>query len=224
MGKDTVSPSAETITGGQLTKLADVIVAKGRKSDLPREASQQVIEAQGAEIAENTLADLRTRVEAHLRATEPHLLERQLFNPEQFLGKGWSIIERVGKRESGNLDAGRIVNKDYLEGESYINGKERLQRIKAVPEDVQLDEQDFMALWQEKGHKTLKWLYDTKGIKFLSFWGAILRNPDGGRNVLYLCRFGDGSWDWGCSWVDHDDGSASKILRPSSKVTRVLWT
>ncbi len=36
----------------------------------------------------------------------------------------------------------------------------------------------------------------------------ILRNPNGNRNVLYLYRNDDGSWDWHCSWVDNDNWHA----------------
>lgn len=139
-----------------------------------------------------------------------HILKRQPFDPVKFLGKDWTVDERVGSRTGGNLDAGQILRKDYLrKGESSINGEERLKRIKAAPADVQLDAEDFLALWQEEGHKTLNWLYETKSISWLSFWGTILRNPYGNRGVLYLCRRGDGSWSWSCSWVGRDFWSAS---------------
>ena len=57
-----MSPSKETITGGQIVKLTDVIAAELRKSDLPRDASQQVIESQGKKIAKKVVEDFRTRV------------------------------------------------------------------------------------------------------------------------------------------------------------------
>lgn len=126
-----------------------------------------------------------------------HVLKRQPFNPEKFLGKGWRIDEQIGQRTGDSLDAEKIIGKTYLnEGESSLNGEERLRRIKATPADVHLDAEDFFALWQEKGHTTLKWLYDTKGITFLSFWATILRSPGGDRSVLCLYRGEDGSWDW----------------------------
>jgi len=200
-----VSPSEETITGGQIVKLTDVIAAALRKSGLPSDASQQVIESQGAEIAGKVVEDVRTRVEAYQCSVEPHILQRKPFDPEKFIGKGWKVDEQVGKRTGGNLGAGQIIRKDYLKsGESYINGEERLKRIKATPEDIQLDGDDFLALWQEEGHKALNWLYKTKAITWLSFWGIILRSPGGHRSVLYLCRLEDGSWRWGYDWVDDD--------------------
>jgi len=203
MSEKDVSPSEETITGGQIVKLTDVIAAKLRKSGLPSDASQQVIELQGAKIAEKVVEDFRTRVEAYQRATEPHILKRQPFDPVKFIGKGWTIDEQVGERTGDNLDAGKIVRKDYLKsGESSVNGEERLKRIKAAPGDVQLDADDFLALYEEKGQLTLRWFYETKSITWLSFWGTILRRPDGGRYVLCLCRGGGGSWHWYYRWVD----------------------
>ncbi|MDP2683813.1 MAG: hypothetical protein Q8P20_02040 [bacterium] len=126
-----------------------------------------------------------------------YVLKRLPFDPVKFIGNNWSIDEQVGKRSGDSLDAGNIIGKAYLnEGETSINGEERLRRIKANPDDVQLDAEDFLALWQEKGRKTLNMLYEIKGISWLSFWGTILRLPDGDRIVLYLYRYDDGSWYW----------------------------
>ncbi|MEK7639868.1 MAG: hypothetical protein AAB424_01890 [Patescibacteria group bacterium] len=144
-----------------------------------------------------------------------HILERKRFDPAKFMGKGWTIDERVGQRSGSNLDAGKIIRKDYLKaGESFINGEERLKRIKANPADIQYDEQDFLALYEEKGQKTLRWLYDTQGITSLSFWGIILRIPLGDRRVLYLYRGGHGSWYWVFFWLDDDwyAGNPSAVL------------
>lgn len=203
MGKSPMSPSKETASDGQAAKLVDHVMARFRKSGLDHAASQYVLEHESVAIADVLEADFRRRVEARVRAIEPHVLQRQFFNPESFLGQGWKIDEGIGQRSGSNLDAGRIVRQDYLrKGESYINGEERLKRIKKAPADVQLDADDFLALWQEEGHATLKWLYDTKGITWLSFWGTILRHPFGDRCVLGLSRGGDGSWCWDYVWLD----------------------
>jgi len=205
-----MSPSEETITAGQAAKFTDLQIARLRKSGLPSEPTQYVLEHEGAEIADAFIADVHRRVEARQRATESHILQRLPFDLKEFLGKDWKIDEQVGERTGDNLDAGKIVTKDYLcERESSINGKDRLKRIKAATGGIQLDAPDFLALWQEKDHVTLKWLYDTRGITWLSFWGTILRDPGGDRSVLYLYRGGDGSWVWSCSWVDGDDWDAS---------------
>lgn len=192
-----VSPSEGTITKGQSGKLTDVCIDALVKSGLPSEATQYVAEHEGTAIAEVLVADVRRRVDTRLRAIEPHVLERLPLDPESFLGKGWSVDERISTRTGGNFEAGRIVRKHYLrESETSITGEERIRRIKEESGDIQLDAQDFMALWQENGHTTLRWLYDTKGITWLSFWGTVLRDPRGNRSVLYLYRRGDGSWYW----------------------------
>ncbi|PIT90255.1 MAG: hypothetical protein COU22_03215 [Candidatus Komeilibacteria bacterium CG10_big_fil_rev_8_21_14_0_10_41_13] len=201
MSKD-MSPSTKNITVGQAGKFSDVLIAALSKSRLPSKETQDVLEKKGKEIANECVAIIRCHVEEHIRATEPYILKRQEFDPVEFIGKNWSIDEQLGQRTGDNLDAGKIINKDYLKkNEFYTEGKEWLKRIKKVPKDVQLDANDFLALWQEKGHETLNWLYETKGIIWLSFCGTILRNQLGNRGVLDLYRGGEGSWHWSFSWL-----------------------
>ncbi len=206
MSKNMPPSTDKPITRGQVDRFYDRFVVGLRKSGLPSEPTQYVLENEGAELVDEIVAATRRRVKARIRATEPHILKRKPFNPATFIGKGWTIDERVGQRSGSNLDAGKIVRKDYLKkGEPSINGEERCRRIKANPADIQLDGEDFLALYEEKGQKTLRWLYDTQGITWLSFWGIILRNPNGVRGVLCLCRRDDGSWDWDYHWLVYDD-------------------
>ncbi len=205
-------PSTDTpITRGQVDRLYDRFVAGLCKSGLLSEPTQYVLENEGSELVDEFVDATRRRVEARIRATEPHILKRLAFDPEKFIGKGWKIDEQVSNRSGDNLDAGQITRKDYLKKrESYINGEERLKRIKAAGEqDLQLDAEDFLALYQEESQLTLRWLYDTKGITWLSFWGTILRSPGGCRFVLSLFRWDDGSWGWYYFWVGSDEWSAS---------------
>jgi hypothetical protein len=169
-----------------------------------------VLENEGAELVDEFVAVTRRRVETRIRATELHILARVPFDPVKFIGKNWSILEQVGKRSGGNLNVGQIIRKDYLKfDELFISGEERLKRIKATPDDIQLDAEDFLALWQEKGQKTLRWLYETQGITWLSFWGTILQNPGGSRDVLCLYQDDDGSWSWHYGWVNDGNWDAS---------------
>ena len=140
-----------------------------------------------------------------------HVLKRRHFDPVEFSGKNyWSIAERNGMRVGESLDAGNIVGKAYLnEGETFHTGEERYNRIKAASSDVQLDGADFLALWEEKSHKTLTWLYETKGINWLSCWGTILRLRDGFHFILYLYRGGDGSWHWDCCKISGSKWNAN---------------
>jgi hypothetical protein len=210
--ENSMSPSKKVLSAGQAGKFADVIIARLEKSDLAHKPTQWVLENEGSSIAEVIEAEIRRRVEARIRATEPHILQRKAFDPKKFIGKGWSVDEQVSHRPSGgNLDAGQITPKDYLKsGETFINGEERLKRIRAAgEEDLQLDGEDCLALYEEEGQLTLRWLHDTRGITWLSCWGIILRDPDGDRVVLDLIRRGDGSWHWRYVCVDDDNWGAT---------------
>lgn len=57
-----VSPST-TLTAGQVAKFADLLTAALRKSNLPSEPTQQVLENQGAALADEFVASVRRRVE-----------------------------------------------------------------------------------------------------------------------------------------------------------------
>jgi hypothetical protein len=62
---DTMTPSKiETLSEGQIAKVTDLVAAKLRKSGLPLKQSQEVLEQQGAEMADNFYADFRKRVES----------------------------------------------------------------------------------------------------------------------------------------------------------------
>ena len=70
-------------------------------------------------------------------------------------------------------------------GEATITGEEKLKRLKASGR-IRLDAGFFMALWEEKNHKTLHWLHVNLGIKNLDFFGTILVSSEGYRFVLCL--------------------------------------
>ncbi|MCX6713049.1 MAG: hypothetical protein NTY66_02475, partial [Candidatus Vogelbacteria bacterium] len=55
-----------------------------------------------------------------------------------------------------------------------------------------------------KENSVLGWLYRTRKITYLDFFGLVLRDPDGRRCVLCLYRHGDGSWLWNYYWLDGD--------------------
>jgi len=197
--ENSMSPSGKTLSIDQARKIADLVIARLRKSELPKAATQEVIKKEGAKIADVVEADVTRRVIINLFAKgSRRILKRQPFNVYKIMGKGWSVKEQVSKRSNDSLDVGQITRKDYG-GECIISGKSHLKCIKdAGEQDMQLDAKDFLVLWREKDHLTLKWLYETKGITWLSFWGTILSLPDGSRWVLYLFRNeDDGSWRWG---------------------------
>lgn len=63
---ETMSPSevASTITAGQIGKAQELVGAALRKSNLPSDPTQKVLEAHGGELADEYVASLRKRVEA----------------------------------------------------------------------------------------------------------------------------------------------------------------
>ncbi|MFA6473312.1 MAG: hypothetical protein WCV85_00380 [Patescibacteria group bacterium] len=199
-----------SITPQQLDQFRQLGEARLKKMGITSEEFQLAVIAQGGVYQDKLEEIIREMIKFHQRSIEPHILARKTFDPEQFIGEGWTIDERIGKRSDGNLDAGQITRKDYSTSDvSYINGEERLQCIKITPDDIQLDGEDFLALYEEKDQLTLRWLYETKGFEWLSFWGIILRDPEGNRKVLYLYRDVGGSWVWRCLWVDIDDWYSS---------------
>ncbi|MFA6042084.1 MAG: hypothetical protein WCV85_02115 [Patescibacteria group bacterium] len=201
------------MTDGQINRVVEIFRAKLVKhaSNLPSDAVQAALG--DASLGQDLFDVFQRHVEVHLIDTQPHLLQRKPFNPKKFIGAGWKVIEVLQPRNDGILDASQIVTKDYLKkGESSINGEERLRRIKASPADVklQLDAADCQALYEEKGQVTLRWLDETKGIKFLSGWNTILQSPRGNRCVLYLVRRVDGSWRWSDGWVGGGNWDADR--------------
>ncbi|MFA6042960.1 MAG: hypothetical protein WCV85_00475 [Patescibacteria group bacterium] len=205
---DNMPPSTDTpITSEQIDRLYERFVA-GLKSGI----AKYVHESEGTALVDEFVALVGRRVEARMHVAnmriELDVLSRRPFDPVQFLGNNWRIVDRIGKRGGDSLRASDIVSKVYLhEGETSINGGELPNRIKANPDDVQLDAEDFLALWQENGHKMLNTLYETKGITWLSFWGTILKSM-GRRYVLYLGRHDYGSWFWSFAFIDADDWDA----------------
>ncbi len=93
-----MSPSGtETISRGQITKLYEMFEHALLKTGLPKEQSQQVIEAQGAEMVKTFVADFRKRVEANSEMIiRPYKLDRTLTREQ--------MIVALGRKEYVNAD------------------------------------------------------------------------------------------------------------------------
>jgi len=143
------------------------------------------------------------------------------FNPRKFIGEGWSVWR--GPADGDGLSGEEDVDVRSLslteietsallfetclkEGDSRITREEKLRRLKEKPEYIRLGGNVFLGLWLDyqanKENSILENLYRTKGIKFLDFFGLVLRNPNGYRSVLSLFRYDDGLWGWSYSWLD----------------------
>lgn len=156
--------------------------------------------------------------------SEPRILKigKQTFDPAKFIGDGWSVWrgpadgnglegeEDIDKRSLAIFELGisKVLFETILKSkESSITGEKKLQRIKKAGH-VRLGANVFLALWEDyqknKENSVLEFLYRSRKVTYLDFFGTILRNPNGNRNVLYLCRGCAGKWSWLCSWLDND--------------------
>lgn len=155
------------------------------------------------------------------------------FDPSSFIGAGWApwhgdangdgLTGKIDQDERSlalkEIDWVRVVFQHFLrDGETIITGEENLKRQKAVGH-IRFGGNVFASLWQDyqknKKNSVLEWLYTTHGITFISFFGLVLRDPDGGRFVLCLCR-GGGGWDWSYGWLGGDWGARCVSGVPAS--------
>jgi len=144
------------------------------------------------------------------------------FDPQKFIGGSWSFWKGPkdgdGKngeeeRDKASLSLSEVdfEKVDFTtcleEGESSIGGEEKLVRLRKL-NCVVYGTTVFAGLWQDyqqnKANSVLEKLYQQRGVAFISFFGDVLRSPDGDRYVLCLCRSDDGSWDWCYGWLGRD--------------------
>ncbi len=99
------------------------------------------------------------------------------------------------------IDWTKVTFTHCLEGdEKAISGKEKLRRLKQTGR-IRFGGNVLLSLWTDYrtngGNSILEWLYRTKKIIFMDFYGSVLRNPAKTAEpcVLYLHR-DDGEWKW----------------------------
>lgn len=141
------------------------------------------------------------------------------FSPSDFIGEDWTVWKGPANGNGFVGDEDRDVREDNFseidwskaefttcleDGEPRITGEEKLCRLKKSGE-IRYGGRAFLSLlkdYQENGESSvLENLYRTKGIKYVDFFGLIIRAPNGSRNVLYLYRFGGGMWGWSYFWL-----------------------
>jgi hypothetical protein len=136
------------------------------------------------------------------------------FNPTEFMYNGVMIWRGpkdgnglTGEEEQdtrslvlNKIDFTKVLFEHCLKkGERSIGGEESLKRL--IVAHVLLDAKIGQRLFEENGHMTLEWLYQTFGIKWIEFPGTVLRYLDGNRYFLYLSR-DDGQWYRKLHWLD----------------------
>ena len=132
------------------------------------------------------------------------------FNPVEFIGRGWSIIEQnerslaITEVELAKVSLVTML-KNYDNGR--VHGEEKLHRLKASGH-IRLDAKIFQTFWENKDRIPEIW----RG-KCVYFDGTVLQSPSGCRYVLYLDWRGD-EWDWHYYWLESDwgDSSPSAVL------------
>ncbi len=140
------------------------------------------------------------------RETFGHFITRLPFDPVAFIGEGWEVDETDERATAlQSIDPEKIRPLVCLMGgEASIKGGEFLRRLKSGG-NIRLDAGFFLALWREKGHVTLEWLFDRYGVVSLSFFGTILKEPEGSRCVLCLYRSSvGGGWHRRFCWLNCD--------------------
>ncbi|PIR92227.1 hypothetical protein COU01_02985 [Candidatus Falkowbacteria bacterium CG10_big_fil_rev_8_21_14_0_10_44_15] len=149
-----------------------------------------------------------------------HNIQMKSFDPGTFLGESWTIwkgpIDGGGLSGEEDIDPRSLalsqieITKFLFEtclktGENWITGEERLRRLEEKPSFIRFGGNVFLGLWldyQANGRDSaLEAIYRSRGIKFLAFFGLVLRSPEGRRAVLCFCRFGGGKWDWHYLWL-----------------------
>jgi hypothetical protein len=130
------------------------------------------------------------------------------------LDSDWSVVEEVTLENPATvLDPEKFrIEMCMKPGEGCHFGEDRLLRLQELDDCRPADLGVFAALWGEEGHETLEYLYKKFGVTYLDFFGTILRDSDGYRDVLYLYRDGDGRWSWYSGWLAHEWGAGAHSL------------
>jgi hypothetical protein len=150
------------------------------------------------------------------------------FDASEFIGPGWSIWRGpaegdglTGTEEQDErslavtvLDLTKIedtLKSCRWDGVPYIDGEERLKSLKK--EDcIRPDAQVLVTLWRNQRLVPRRIWGKTDDIRsYVYFDGTILRDPNGDRCVLYLCRRGR-HWNWGFRFLSIGWGSATDWL------------
>lgn len=148
---------------------------------------------------------------------------RGVFKPEVFLGEDYSVWRGLadGDGINGKYDRdGRNVffhaiafSEICLVGEFNgksiaASGEEKLAYLRNQKE-ITLGRGAFLALWldyQEKQKDSvLEWLWKNRQIKYLDFFGVVIRKPVEGlgpiRYIPTLKRINENKWEYSLSWL-----------------------
>jgi hypothetical protein len=208
-------------TRGQVTELIARFAAKVNWDKLESDKLQkQVIDLQPDELGRRFTEFLQNGCWSNFG--EPKSFQTKPFDPAEFFGNKWSIWkgpvggaglsgeEDIDSRSpTGEIDVSKIIFETCLNGgEASVKGEEKLLRLKAKKDFIRFGAGIFAGLRSDyqanKENSGLEFLYHSQEIRYLDFFGIILRNPNGNRCVPYLYRNDDGEWFWLCNWLVND--------------------
>jgi hypothetical protein len=118
------------------------------------------------------------------------------FDPESFIGEGWSIEENEPIEHDFDLTEVQLVHTLGDGGKGSVDGETRLARLKEagyrrLPPSV------FQFLLENQHKIPRNW----EKQLLISFDGAVLRSPSGHRYVLYV-EWRVLRWGWSLRWLD----------------------
>lgn len=126
------------------------------------------------------------------------------FNPEKFIGPGWSISwQSQAILYIPQIDLSEVYLDSFVNpGEVAINLATRKGR--QIIKSIDLDARYFLALWQNKRKIPNEWKKKTRGqTTCIYFTGTELLDPYGRKAVLCLC-YRYGVWDYDWDWLNHE--------------------
>lgn len=205
------------VSRDQSNELGARFLTDTRWGEIDHDALQQnVITLPRDELGRRFTAFMRNNCQFIIKGPRALVVDRaKLPTPAQFVGKGVSIW--LGSKDGDGL-AGEpdedprsvaLTVVDFAEAqfvhclaedEKLITGEEKLERMKALP-NIRYDFGVGVALHQEKGQATLRFLHDVYGITWFELAGTVLRDSGGYRYFLYLGRRVVGSWGWNYGWL-----------------------
>jgi len=139
------------------------------------------------------------------------------FNPNEFFGRVWTIMEEDERSLSlWEVDFRKICLETYLRsGEQRITGEEKLRRLKNAGH-IRLDAKVFQTIWNNKDKIPASWKEKTNGGRtYIFFDGTVLQHPSGSRCIFCL-YWRDCEWSWHLSWLGSywlADGPSAVLAR-----------
>lgn len=196
----------KAVTRGQSHNLISVLANNADWDNLDGDTVQKIInDPKGS--GQQFTAFLRNGARLVVGALSV-FINRNHFNPAEFIEPGWSIKgDETDSRSAAltELDPTKVQLVTQLhDGETRITGEESLSHLKASGK-IRLDAYVFLTLWENKRLIPESWKDKTRAgnTKLIFFDGTVFHNQNSSRYVLYL-YWHDGEWFWNVYWLEFD--------------------